>query len=360
MNYFLFCVILLILFFTFGVFEKFSYESQCDTNELPQVIQKILKERKWNRDKINWNYFFPCEYTKCEENIKELKSNGNGKKIFMIDGCDQINSKVKLWTALLETFGRKQAQQLMPNTFFLDEEKDMNKFENHYKIKMEKNKYAKFIMKNHKQRQEGLKLTNNLNEIKRGYDDGYYIVQDYLENPFLVSGRKVNFRRYMLVVCRNKTIEGYIHDDGFVYYTPELYDATSLDPKQHITTGYIDRQVYRDNFLTVKDFKNHLSTIDNKYPTIFDKNVNTLFKNVFTALQPRICQNERFKDSTLFQLFGADISLDNDMNVMLMEINKGPDIGAKDDRDKEIKTQVIRDIISIVENEKCDNFLRVY
>ena len=38
-----------------------------------------------------------------------------------------------------------------------------------------------------------------------------------------------------------------------------------------------------------------------------------------------------------FQIFGADIAPDENLNVTIMEINKGPDIGFKDERDGNLK-----------------------
>ena len=86
----------------------------------------------------------------------------SGKKIFMIDGCDWIASKVALWRLLKREFG-KYAHYVMPETFVLSSEEDKKKFKKFYDMKKAENKGSKFILKNYKQRQEGfLRGTNTL------------------------------------------------------------------------------------------------------------------------------------------------------------------------------------------------------
>ena len=46
----------------------------------------------------------------------------------------------------------------------------------------------------------------------------------------------------------------YVYNDGFMYYTPRIWKPKSRNLNEIITTGYIDRQVYVDNPLTIKDF----------------------------------------------------------------------------------------------------------
>ena len=52
------------------------------------------------------------------------------------------------------------------------------------------------------------------------------------------------------------------------------------------------------------------------------------------AISNSICSNEYLKNTKRFQLFGADVAPDENLHVKLMEFNKGPDMGAKDIRDK--------------------------
>jgi hypothetical protein len=49
-----------------------------------------------------------------------------------------------------------------------------------------------------------------------------------------------------------------------------------------------------------------------------------------------------------FQLYGADIAINEHLKPMIMEINKGPDLSAKDGRDKELKEAMCKDALKSV------------
>jgi len=73
---------------------------------------------------------------------------------------------------------------------------------------------------------------------------------------------------------------------------------------------------------------------------------------VMKAISKKICSNKKLNNHVRFQLFGADLAPDANLGVKLMEINKGPDLDAKDERDKQVKLNVQRDIFTIVDPEQ--------
>jgi tubulin polyglutamylase TTLL4 len=334
-----------------------------DCNAPPELFGQVLKKYDMKNNNDDWEYYFSCGYD-CKNKIKEFE-NTKGKKIYMIDGCDWPGSKIHLWKLLKEEYG-KDASKYMPQTYLLDDTKDIKKFKKHFtKLKQKKHNHM-FILKNYEQRQEGIKISTNLDEIINSYKETgknkFYLVQDYLYNPFLISHRKINFRYYTLIVCRNNKVEGYIHKDGFVYYTSEFYDENSMDFAKHITTGYIDRAVYDTNPLTLDDFRNHLNKISPGLSNKWDINVNKLMSHIIKAISKKVCKNDKLKNNTMFQLFGSDVAPTNNLDAFLMEINKGPDLGAKDERDKQVKLKVQEDIFKVVEEKDLNDsrFVKVF
>jgi hypothetical protein len=333
-----------------------NFNSPC--GDYPELLLKVMKERKMN-DSKNFDLYIPCSYNDCENDVKSFESDKTGKKLFLIDGCDWIGSKLALWELLEEYYG-KNATKYMPRTFLLEREKDIKELTNHFKANKEKRCDQMYVLKNYKQRQEGIKLTRDLDEILDGLKHGWYLVQDYVYNPYIIDNRKINFRYYMLVTCHEGKINAYIHKDGFLYYTPEYYDAHDMSFNKHITTGYIDRKVYEVNPLTLKDFRKYLESKDKGSSKVWDKSVETLMGGVMSAISKKICKNKKLDNHFKFQLFGCDVAPDNKLGCTLMEINKGPDLDAKDERDKKVKLQVQRDIFRIVDpvNEKEPNKTR--
>jgi len=359
-------IILIILFFLIckayltqeAIREDFTdFYSECS---LPSLLDKVTKKFKMNNNKDDWDYYFPCEYNTCEAKVKEFESLNGSKKIFLIDGCDWPASKIHLWKLLKSYYG-VNAEKLMPKTFLLDEEDDLKQIKSHFDKNKTKRNNHMYILKNYAQRQEGLKLVDSYEDIQNGYNDGYFLVQDYLYNPYLISKHKINFRYYTLIVCRNGKVEGYIHDAGFVYYTPKFYDENDLDFNKHITTGYIDRKIYDENPLTLDDFRAHLEKESPGSSKLWDKNVNNLMHDIIQAISMKVCKNKKLQKHTLFQLFGSDVAPSIDLSASLMEINKGPDLGAKDEKDKAVKYSVQEDIFKVVDqNDEPHRFVRVF
>lgn len=346
-DYFLLIIFSLIILLLFLSSNYEMFQNDC---YIPELLQKAMNEKNINEKDI----YIPCSYNSCESDALKFVNQSN-KKLFLIEGCDQLASKLDLWSLLKQEFG-PNASFFMPETYLLENKEDINKFPEHFRINSMTNNNQMYVLKNYAQRQEGIKLSRDLNEIMNGLSKGWYLVQDYIYNPFLINKRKINMRYYLLIVCSNNKINGYIHQNGFMYYTPEYYDANDMSFKKHITTGYIDRKVYETNPLTLEDFRKYIGP--NK-TEIFDNNVNYLMNNVMKAVSKKICNNKDLQNNLRFQLFGCDIAPDAELNVKLMEINKGPDLGAKDERDKKTKLQVQIDIFNVLENKE-NKFVKIF
>ena len=321
-----------------------NYKAEC--NILPKAIKLALEKRKMSKiTNKEWDYYIPCGYTYCESKVRKFKSEKTGKKIFMIDGCDSIASKVTIWQLLKNEFGDK-ANSVMPETFILEDKRDMADFIKFYKMKKSENPNSKFILKNFQQRQEGLRLENDLNNINKSVLDNFKIIQDYLENPFIIAGRKINLRYYLLIRCQNGKINGWIYNDGFVYYTPKDFIKYSMDFNRNITTGYIDRKIYEVNPLTIKDFRKYLGR---ERAEKWDNEVIKKMGMVMKALSRKICKSSKLSKHLRFQIFGADLAPDENLEGTLMEINKGPDISFKDQRDGGVKKNMVLDAFSVID-----------
>ena len=186
---------------------------------------------------------------------------------------------------------------------------------------------------------------------------------------------KINMRFYALVTCKNNSLNVYVHKDGFIYYTNCKFIENSLNKDPNITTGYIERQVYIDNPLTHDDLKTYLDNNINmldvekhiksqglQISQIFFDRIYHLLRTVFVSFFGRICKSKKMMNNLSFQLFGIDIAINNKLNPMIMEINKGPDMGAKDKRDSDLKHKVMEDLLSItgsINNVSNNKFVRI-
>ena len=83
-------------------------------------------------------------------------------------------------------------------------------------------------------------------------------------------------------------------------------------------------------------------------------------KKVSECLSKNIYQSSNIKNTTCFQIFGADVIFDNNLHPYLLELNKGPDMIPRDERDKKMKKRVQEDMFKIVGILPADNTNNVF
>jgi hypothetical protein len=333
-------------------------DKQCNY-QMISVLKHMIKANSLNNNTDDsWSVYLPCGYNSSQEELGKIKPTSEDQKIFIIKGCDNLSRKDNLWNSLHSEYGTVKASKIMPRTYQLGKQRDLKELKEEYS----KNKV--YILKKNIQRQNGLLITRNKEEILSGYKKGYVIAQEMLQDPYLIDKRKTNCRVYLLIVCKNNKKKGYIFDDGFMYYTKKSFKPNSTNRDRIITTGYIDRSVYKDNPLTLKDFDKYLTEKGNKKGLIFKK-MSKLFGQTMKAVDKTICTKSNVSNQSTFQLFGCDVAFNNKLDVMLIECNKGPDLGGKDERDIEIKQGLINEtflkvgVLPAIEGRKS-RFIKVY
>jgi hypothetical protein len=366
---------------------------------MDDTTSKVLEISNINKafDHTKAQLIFPCGYNNIDDEIKGLpnvyqqtisESESIPKRIFIIEGADEITAKNYLWKNILNHHGLTKARSMSPNTYLLtDPEKDLDLkrlVSDHYPDKL-------YIMKKNVQRQTGLEITDDIEKIKRNL--GYYVLaQEVVQDSYLVSGRKINLRVYIVVVCHEARSDIYMFNNGFMYYTKKPFVKGDKTPDNHITTGYVERDVYHKNPLTHDDFKKYLDMNENeKYHesndgkklsdiekniksqgllvsnVVFDR-IEKLIGEIFIAFKGRICRKISdtgelipiYKDYSV-QIFGADIAINDQLQPQIIEINKGPDLSPKDDRDGSVKIKLVSDVLEVIgiRPKKQDNGLRL-
>ena len=345
--------------------------------EQVETIKDIINETK---SKFKFNLHLPCLYDNLEYEYDEFKYDPNGI-YFLIENSDIMVSKSMLAKEIKNEY-LAETENLIPKTWIVENNEETNKLiEQFHPDRL-------YILKKNVQRQTDIKISRNLKEIitlintnKDNTDNTdnkfpYVVVQELLQNPYLIDGRKINLRVYVLLVKFDDEYRIYVYGDGFMYYTAERYKPDSDDIKSNITTGYIEREVYEKNPLTLKDLKLYLDSESRALSEteiklkryyllsqyLFD-NINNLLKNVFYIFRNKIGTQNKLKQNKKFQLYGVDIAVNDDLSVKLMEINKGPDLGAKDKRDSELKHNLVRDTfktVNLIDNDSKNDFVRIF
>jgi hypothetical protein len=278
----------------------------------------------------------------------------NGKKgntfIFGVNGCDKIVSKNELWKQLRDCYGREKASQMMPETWILSDPEEMKDFRKKFNGEM-------YILKKNVQRKEGLLLTDNQKVIENAHQQEYRVVQRYMKSVFLVGKRKVNLRIYYLIVVQKGKISFYMSNVGKCIYTNKDYNSDNSDFESNITSYHLDINIYKTHPLTFEDLRRYIDKRTSSQGKVLFDRIHLLMQDVSRCIQKNIYQSLNLS-GTSFQLFGVDVIFDHTMHPYLLEMNKGPDMQAKDEMDYRLKSKVQRDMfakVGIVNTENETN-----
>ena len=330
---------------------------------LGDTLKKVLDANEIQKVSSDGKVHFVCGYDEIDTEINKINPKPD-QRIHIIHNADYISAKDYLWNQMVINSGLERAKTMMPNTYILSNDNDRKRLLNEYK------KGSIYIMKKNIQRQEGLKITDSLDEILHA-PSSYVVVQELLQNPYTINvkkdgilqgERKTNMRFYILVVCKNDNMDVYVYNDGFMYYAKENWEKNNKNSGPNVTTGYIDRWIYDKNPLTQEDFRKYLDdptrTLSSseknikqqglKLSTVIFGRIYNLLHDVLMSSIGKVCNGDKLRNNVSFQLFGADIAINDQLWPQIMELNKGPDLGAKDDRDGILKRKCTKDMLRIV------------
>ena len=326
--------------------------------KLNSISKQVLNELHLKHTSIlddNWVLYIPKNYNYVELELAKLKPKNNQQLIYAIKGCDSICSKNQLWFNLRSYYGRETAQNIIPETFNLNDEDDISFFKKGYLNTNLKNKTT-FILKKNIQGKRGLHLVNNSEKaIREGKLNNFKIIQKYLVNPYLINKRKVNLRLYVIIICHLDKQEWLLFNEGKCIYSNKEFDSIKslddkgiLDKEQHFTSYNLDtKKVYLDEKLpeNLQDLKMYLGDV--KYGNLMET-INKLLLLIKSAYSSRLGKIDTLKNNKCFQLFGLDFIMDINLKPYLLEFNKGPAMSIKSPKDKLLKNNLLSSMFKLL------------
>ena len=351
------CLIVLILYKNvynkdsegfLGFIEDFANYKKCPEKKVRGITKKIFDKydvnditevnnnnKKDGKSEEKWDLYMPCGYNRVERELLDVKPENKNQMIYGISGCDRIVSKNSLWSVIKDKFGRDKASKMMPETYVLGDKQDMKDFQK----KFNKNEY--YVLKKNVQRKQGIKFSNNLDEINSASLDNFKLVQKYISDCFVINKRKLNLRIYMVVICHNGNIEVYGHRLGKCLYTSkDVSDSKVPIFEENVTNSYlVEKDVIKNNPLTLDDLERYLDSNGYDGKLLFER-IYQLMRSLSQAIIKPLCNLDSLKGNKSFQLFGLDVIFNDKLEPLLLEINKGPDMVPKDAEDEALKTYV--------------------
>ncbi|XP_015266992.1 PREDICTED: probable tubulin polyglutamylase TTLL9, partial [Gekko japonicus] len=179
-----------------------------------------------------------------------------------------------------------------------------------------------------------------------------YVAQRYIENPYLIGGRKFDLRVYVLVMSY-LPLKAWLYRDGFARFSNTRFTLNTIDDQYvHLTNVAVQKtapdydpekgckwmiQQFR-LYLTAKHGAEAVEGLFAEMDNIFIKSLQSVQKVIIS-------------DKHCFELYGYDILIDQDLKPWLLEVNASPSLTASSPEDYELKTHLLEDTLNIVDLE---------
>ncbi|RUS81101.1 hypothetical protein EGW08_011141 [Elysia chlorotica] len=179
-----------------------------------------------------------------------------------------------------------------------------------------------------------------------------YVVQRYIENPYLIGGRKFDIRIYVLVTSYSP-LKVWLYRSGFARFANTRYSLDSIDDNYiHLTNVAIQKTA--PDYDPEKGCKWSTQQL-RKYLTAKhgQSKVSTLFQQMsnILVLSLQSCQRVIINDKHCFELYGYDILIDSNLKPWLIEINASPSLTASNQDDYDLKFGLLNDVLNVLDLE---------
>nr|XP_009667854.1 PREDICTED: probable tubulin polyglutamylase TTLL9 [Struthio camelus australis] len=164
-----------------------------------------------------------------------------------------------------------------------------------------------------------------------------YVAQQYIENPYLIGGRKFDLRVYVLVTSVSaKCLLSFFHRKTDVHLTNVAVQKTAPDYDPEKGCKWMIQQLRQ--YLTAKHGAELVEVLFADMDNIFIKSLQSVQKVIIS-------------DKHCFELYGYDILIDQNLKPWLLEVNASPSLAASSQEDYELKCHLLKDTLHIVDME---------
>lgn len=255
-----------------------------------------------------------------------------GKWVEALPGLGQFATRQFLWTRVVEALGRDAALRLMPETFRLDVEADMQTL-------VHADPAERFVFKGTLQRRRGIRLASGPEAPELRGD--YLVAERFIAEQVRFRDTTFHLRTYLLLTRESGRVHAWFHREAVCGWAISSRLATS--PFEEWVT-------HPDNVVP-DDFPCCLSELVPALGVDGDRlwrGLADTMAAVVGVFAPGAEADPRLQDARCFQFFGVDMLVRPDLTPVLCEVNMMPEMDAHNPRFAAVKDAVLRDGLTVV------------
>ncbi|XP_006814311.1 putative tubulin polyglutamylase TTLL9 [Saccoglossus kowalevskii] len=179
-----------------------------------------------------------------------------------------------------------------------------------------------------------------------------YIVQRYLDRPYLIGGKKFDIRVYVMVTSYIP-LKAWIYRSGFARFSNSRFSLDSIDDTYiHLTNVAVqktapDYDPEKGCKWSMQQLRQYLIA---KHGIENVENLFRLMDDIFIKSLQSV-QKIMINDKHCFELYGYDILIDQDIKPWLIEVNASPSLTASNEQDYNLKLGLLEDVIHVLDLE---------
>ena len=179
-----------------------------------------------------------------------------------------------------------------------------------------------------------------------------YVVQRYIDNPYLIGGKKFDIRVYLLVTSYSH-LKVWLYRSGFARFSNTRYSLDSIsDTFVHLTNVAVQKTApdYDPEkgckwslqelrmYMTARHGQEIVKQLFRQMDDIFIKSLQSVQKIVIN-------------DKHCFELYGFDLMIDNHLKPWIIEVNASPSLTASSPTDYDLKFGLLEDVLHVIDLE---------